>query len=144
MSGLRYPPGDDAKGQINRRCSDQSEVLLVDLCVVVVFDRAHSAYAKGSLQTRFVSQQTIGGCENMKAVVKKWGNSASVRIPAAVMRAAHLNLDERVDVREESGRIVIEPLRYKKYDLAELVNGITPENLHEEIDFGRPVGKETP
>lgn len=78
----------------------------------------------------------------MKAVVKKWGNSASVRIPAAIMQAAHLQLDEPVDVREESGRVVIEPLRRKEYDLAELVKGITPANLHEEIDFGGPVGKE--
>jgi antitoxin MazE len=47
----------------------------------------------------------------MRAVVKKWGNSASVRIPAAILQAAHLELDEPVGVREESGRIVIEPLR---------------------------------
>jgi antitoxin MazE len=78
----------------------------------------------------------------MRAVVKKWGNSASVRIPTAVMQAAHLDLDEPVDVREESGRIVIEPVRRKEYDLAELVNGITRGNLHEEADFGKPVGKE--
>jgi antitoxin MazE len=78
----------------------------------------------------------------MKAVVKKWGNSASVRIPAAVMQAAHLDLDDAVDVREESGRIVIEPVRRKEYDLEELVKRITPRNLHEEADFGVPVGKE--
>ena len=47
----------------------------------------------------------------MKSVVKKWGNSAALRIPASVMRAAHLELDEPVDVREESGRIVIEAVR---------------------------------
>ena len=79
----------------------------------------------------------------MRTVVKKWGNSASVRIPAAVMQAAHLDLDEAVDVREESGRIVIEPAQRKEYDLAELVKQITVENLHDEADFGRPVGKET-
>jgi antitoxin MazE len=78
----------------------------------------------------------------MRAVVKKWGNSASVRIPVAVLKAAHLDLDEPVDVREESGRIVIEPLRRKEYDLAELVKGITRENLHAEVAFGDPVGKE--
>src|SRR5256884_4892660 len=65
----------------------------------------------------------------MRTVVRKWGNSASVRIPAAVMQAAHLDLDEAVDVREESGRIVIEPAQRKEYDLAELVKGITRENL---------------
>jgi antitoxin MazE len=79
----------------------------------------------------------------MRTVVKKRGNSASVRIPAAVMQAAHLDLDEAVDVREETGRIVIEPAQRKEYDLAELVKQITVENLHDEADFGRPVGKET-
>jgi antitoxin MazE len=78
----------------------------------------------------------------MRTVVKKWGNSAAVRIPAAVMQAAHLELDETVDVREESGRVVIEPAQRKEYDLGELVKRITPTNLHDEVDFGRAVGKE--
>jgi antitoxin MazE len=78
----------------------------------------------------------------MRTVVKKWGNSASVRIPAAIMQAAHLDLDQAVDVREESGCIVIEPAQREEYDLAELVKGITRENLHDEANFGKPVGKE--
>jgi len=78
----------------------------------------------------------------MKAVVKKWGNSASVRIPAAVLQAAKLRLEDSVDVREESGRIVIEPVPCKEYDLSELLKRITPENLHVETDFGRPADKE--
>jgi antitoxin MazE len=45
----------------------------------------------------------------MQGVVKKWGNSAAVRILAAVMEAAHVCLDQPTDVREEEGRIVIEP-----------------------------------
>ncbi len=69
-------------------------------------------------------------------------NSASVRIPAAVLQAAKLRLDDSVDVREESGRIVIEPVPRKEYTLSGLLKGITPENLHEEVDFRRPVGKE--
>jgi antitoxin MazE len=78
----------------------------------------------------------------LRAPVKKWGNSAAVRIPASVMQATRLGLDEAVDIREEAGRIVIEPLRQKKYDLDELLKGITPENRHEAVDFGPPVGKE--
>jgi antitoxin MazE len=78
----------------------------------------------------------------MRVTVKKWGNSASVRIPSAVMAAARLSLDETVDVREEGGRIVIEPIRPREYDLAQLLAGITPENLHAEADFGAPTGKE--
>ena len=78
----------------------------------------------------------------MRVFVKKWGNSASVRIPAGIMEAAHLDLDAPVDVREEGGRIVIEPIRSNEYDLARLLAGITPENLHTEVDFGVSVGKE--
>jgi len=78
----------------------------------------------------------------VKALMKKWGNSAAVRIPAAVMRAMHLELDEEVDVREEAGRIVIQPIRRKNYDLDELLKGITAKNRHDPVDFGPPSGKE--
>jgi antitoxin MazE len=71
----------------------------------------------------------------MRTVVKKWGNSAYVRIPAAVMHAANLELNDAVDVREESGRIVIEPIR-GEYDLDALLKRITRKNLHEEVEFG--------
>ena len=78
----------------------------------------------------------------MKTVVKKWGNSAAIRIPAAVIQAMQLDLDELVDVREEAGRIVIEPVRKKSYDLNALLKGITAKNLHKPADFGLPLGKE--
>ena len=78
----------------------------------------------------------------MRATVKKWGNSAAVRIPTSVMQATNIDLDEVVEVREEDGRIVIEPLRQKKYELDKLLKGITPKNQHRAIDFGAPVGKE--
>ncbi len=78
----------------------------------------------------------------MKATVRKWGNSAAVRIPTSVLQATRLNLDEDVDVREEAGRIVIEPVRQKTYHLAELLKAITSKNQHESIDFGPPMGKE--
>ena len=79
----------------------------------------------------------------MRVIVKKWGNSASVRIPAAIMAAARLRLDEAVDVREEGGRIVIEPIQPKEYELDQLLAAITPENRHAEAAFGAPVGKES-
>lgn len=65
----------------------------------------------------------------MKVKVRKWGNSAAVRIPAAMMQATHLDPDQVVDMREEAGRIVIEPVRQTAYDLGELLKGITAKNL---------------
>jgi antitoxin MazE len=78
----------------------------------------------------------------MKAAVKKWGNSAAIRIPAAVLRATHLDLDDPVDIREEEGCIVIQPVHSKAYELRDLLKDITPKNQHQSIDFGSPVGKE--
>lgn len=78
----------------------------------------------------------------MEIIVKKWGNSAAVRIPASVMAAAHITLEQPVEVREEQGRIVIEPVRRKTYKLDKLLDGITAKNQHKPIDTGEPVGKE--
>jgi antitoxin MazE len=79
----------------------------------------------------------------MRATVRKWGNSAAVRIPAAVMEAARLIPDQAVDVREEGGRIIIEPVAAQpEYALDDLLARITPESLHEEAGFGPPAGRE--
>lgn len=78
----------------------------------------------------------------MRVQVKKWGNSASVRIPASVMAAASLRLDQPVDVREEDGRIVIEPIRTPAPDLDALLARMTPDTFPDDVDFGAPVGEE--
>lgn len=78
----------------------------------------------------------------MRVMVKKWGNSASVRIPAPIMEAAHLEVDQEVEMREEGGAIILTPVRYVKYDLDDLVAGITDENRHDVVSFDEPVGKE--
>ena len=78
----------------------------------------------------------------MRLQVKKWGNSASVRIPASVMAAAHMHVDQMVDVREEGGRIVIEPVVAPVYDLDELLDRMSPDTFPDDVDFGGPVGGE--
>jgi antitoxin MazE len=78
----------------------------------------------------------------MKVLVRKWGNSASVRIPVSVMESAHLRLDQPVDIREEDGRVIIEPIPAAQYDLDALVAEITDENRHEAVEMGPPVGRE--
>jgi antitoxin MazE len=81
----------------------------------------------------------------MNQHVKKWGNSAAVRLPAATLAAAGLKVDDPIDIREEDGRIVIEgkkkPVR-KVVSLKELLSRVTDENIHPETDWGPPVGRE--
>lgn len=78
----------------------------------------------------------------MRGTVRKWGNSAAVRLPASVMQAARLQLDAAVEVREEDGRIVIEPIRPMESSLSDLLDKITDANVHGAIDYGEPVGDE--
>lgn len=78
----------------------------------------------------------------MHVQVKKWGNSASVRIPAPIMAAADLRIDQAVDVREEGGRIIIEPIAAPNYDLDDLIAAMAPETFPEAVDFGPEVGGE--
>jgi antitoxin MazE len=78
----------------------------------------------------------------VRVQVKKWGNSASVRIPAPILESAKLAVDDPVEIREEGGRIVIEPVDREEFNIEDLVAGITPENRHAEISFGPPVGRE--
>ena len=74
--------------------------------------------------------------------VKKWGNSAAIRIPSAIMAAAALNVGQEVEVSQEGGRIIIEPVLKPVYKLDELLAGMKPETFHEIVDFGPPVGNE--
>lgn len=78
----------------------------------------------------------------MLVQVKKWGSSASVRIPASIMASSALRLDQLVDMRNEGGRFVIEPVLAPVYDLDTLLEQMTPETFPDEADFGAPVGNE--
>lgn len=78
----------------------------------------------------------------MQTIVKKWGNSAAVRIPASIMEALRLRVDEPVDVRAEDGQIVIAPMAPRVYKLVQLVDSITAENVQGSVDFGPAVGNE--
>lgn len=79
----------------------------------------------------------------MRMTVKKWGNSAAVRIPAPVLAASSIAVNQAVDIREEDGRIVIEPIEADVYELDALLDQLDPETFPEEADFGPPQGRET-
>ena len=78
----------------------------------------------------------------MQVTMRKWGNSIGVRIPAGILTELHLSAEKKVDVRAEAGRIIIEPIIDSQETLEQLLGQITPDNVHSEIDFGQPVGKE--
>ncbi len=72
----------------------------------------------------------------------QWGNSIGVRLPKDLAKKAGISVDSTVEIDEADDGIIIKSVGKKEYSLRELVNRITPQNRHGEIDFGRPVGKE--
>ena len=78
----------------------------------------------------------------IRASVGRWGNSAAVRLPATLLAQANFSAQQPIDLVLSNGRIILEPVATEEFDLAELLAKVTPENLHHEIDFGAPVGKE--
>lgn len=78
----------------------------------------------------------------MHVRIRKRGSSASVRIPASVMAAAALHIDQAVDVRNDGGRIIIEPVVAPSYTLEELLAGMSPDSFPELVNFGPAKGDE--
>ena len=78
----------------------------------------------------------------MVTKVQKWGNSLGLRIPRAYAQEAGVEEGSAVDVSIEGDRIVIQPLRARRYSLKDLVLLIREDNIHEEIETGDPRGRE--
>lgn len=79
----------------------------------------------------------------MKAKIQKWGNSLAVRIPKSFAVQTDIKQDSIIDLSVIDGKIVVEPeKRKRKFTLEELLQNVGEENLHGEINFGKPVGKE--
>ncbi len=75
----------------------------------------------------------------MQAVIQKWGNSLGFRIPSIWAKDNNVKNGSKIEVIVEKEKIVIIPQKKSLDDMLELV---TPENIHSEISTGKVVGKE--
>ena len=77
----------------------------------------------------------------------RWGNSLAVRIPKAVAEALRVSDGRQAEVRVENGTLVLRPIlkptRKPRYTMEELLNGMSKENVPQEVDWGQPRGNET-
>jgi len=73
--------------------------------------------------------------------VSRWGNSLAFRIPQDVVD--HLNLTDggHISVEVRGNSFTVRPLR-KKWTEAELLQGVTPDIVGGEVNWGGPIGKE--
>ena len=79
----------------------------------------------------------------MKTAVQRWGNSLALRIPKAFADETRIHDGSEVELTLKGGALVIRPVRRKRPALADLLKQITPQNLHDEVSTGGPVGQET-
>ncbi|MEM6714849.1 MAG: AbrB/MazE/SpoVT family DNA-binding domain-containing protein [Cyanobacteria bacterium P01_F01_bin.56] len=78
----------------------------------------------------------------MASTVAKWGNSLALRIPQHIVQEIQLTEGAEVDLAVIDGNLVVKPSTRRHYSLEELVDRITPENLHAEIETGGVIGNE--
>ncbi|MBI2993373.1 MAG: AbrB/MazE/SpoVT family DNA-binding domain-containing protein [Gammaproteobacteria bacterium] len=77
----------------------------------------------------------------MRAKARKWGNSLAIRIPKAIADQAGVREDDELYIVVKAETILIKPQR-REPTLAQLLEDITPENLHGEVDTGPSQGRE--
>ena len=78
----------------------------------------------------------------MLTKVQKWGNSLGLRIPKSFAKEASVEEGSAVDLSVSDGKLVIQPVPQKRYELQELLAAVTEDNLHSEISTGEPQGRE--
>ncbi|MEG4275027.1 MULTISPECIES: AbrB/MazE/SpoVT family DNA-binding domain-containing protein [unclassified Microcoleus] len=78
----------------------------------------------------------------MVATIAKWGNSLAIRIPQNLAKEINLAEGSEVKLVLIDGKLTIEPIVRRRYSLEELIEAMTPENVHTEIDTGIAVGNE--
>ncbi len=90
--------------------------------------------------TRGINKHKRNG--KMRSHIKRWGNSFGIRIPKSIMDDLELKDNEELEITMVNGTITLKPVKRKKFSLDALLNGVTRENIHDEIETGSPQGKE--
>lgn len=75
----------------------------------------------------------------MQTEIKRWGNSAAIRIPTKLLAAAHMEVDSQISMKAEEGKIIVEIIKRnpeKRLNLpfseAQLTKGLNADKAHAE------------
>jgi antitoxin MazE len=77
----------------------------------------------------------------MKTEFVKWGNGLALRIPATFAHEVGASEGKCAEMTVEDDALIVKvarPKHRRRYSLGELIEGITPENYHSEIEWGPP------
>ncbi len=77
----------------------------------------------------------------MIAMIQKWGNSLALRIPLAVAKQIHVQEGDPVVLKVGASGLTVKAVP-KRLKLDDLLDKVTPENLHPATEWGADVGRE--
>ena len=77
----------------------------------------------------------------MRTRIQKWGNSLGLRIPKSLAEEASVSNGSTVDISVKRGTLVVRPVT-DEVSLEDLLSQVTRDNLHEEITYAGPEGRE--
>jgi antitoxin MazE len=78
----------------------------------------------------------------MKKRVGKWGNSLAIRIPKAFAVEIGLEEDSAVELSLVNGELVVAPRSRTPLRLEHLLEQVTEENMHDEVNTDPAMGRE--
>jgi antitoxin MazE len=77
----------------------------------------------------------------MQVLLSKWGNSLGLRLPKALAAEIGLSDGQKVEVRAEGGRIIVEPVR-ARLTWEKMLENMDHDALREAWGWGEDVGRE--
>ncbi len=77
----------------------------------------------------------------MDVIIQKWGNSQGIRLPKNILKAIEWDENDKLDLRVEEGKIIIEKA-VKRKNIKELFKNYNEDYKSNEIDWGTPQGNE--
>lgn len=77
----------------------------------------------------------------MTATIQKWGNSLALRIPKAVAKQIQIQEGDAVFLKVGTAELTLKAVP-KRLELDDLLDKVTPENVHPESDWGADRGRE--
>ncbi|MFA6240247.1 MAG: AbrB/MazE/SpoVT family DNA-binding domain-containing protein [Candidatus Hydrogenedentales bacterium] len=78
----------------------------------------------------------------MQVRVQKWGESLALRIPKSIASDMGITAESAVELQMRNGKLEVAAMAQSSLELDRLLALVTEENVHGEIDSGRPVGRE--
>jgi transcriptional regulator/antitoxin, mazE len=78
----------------------------------------------------------------MQVALNKWGNSVGLRMPNSILLELGIGCGNKLEIKVENGKVIMEQVDDKKDRLAKLLKAIKPDNLHGEAITGVAVGNE--